>query len=79
VAAILPAARAQELVRGFGRRGLRPARTRFVHPRAGEPASRVLVEADAAGQRIGVIELPLVVHEADGSFTAEVRGMLGEA
>lgn len=80
VAAILPAARAGELTRQLGAAGLRAVRTRFVHPRAGEPASRVLVEADAGGggQRSGCIELPLIVHEADGTFTPEIRRMAGE-
>ena len=62
--------------------GLRPVRQRLVCPRAGEPASRILVEARHDPGDVPVNELvteePLVVHEPDGSFTPEVRRMLGE-
>ncbi len=82
VAAILPAQRSQELRHALRRNLLRPIRTRLVCPRAGEPASRILVEARRDDRDVFVIELvteePLVVHEADGSFTPEVRRMLGE-
>ncbi len=78
VSAILPSARAGELATALAAAGLPPIRTRLVHPRAGEPASRILVEA-RAGQAMAVeTESPLVVHEADGRFTAEVRRLLGE-
>ncbi|HEY4393517.1 MAG TPA: methyltransferase [Polyangia bacterium] len=82
VAAILPAERAPELGLALRKRLLRPARIRRIHPRAGEPASRILIEArrdegdnfmiDAAE------EPPLIVHGADRGFTPEVRWMLGE-
>jgi len=78
VAAILPAVRADQLTLRLVGRGVAPVRTRYVHPRAGEEASRVLVEARRGGPAIDVVDLPLVVHEADGGFTPEVRRMLGE-
>jgi len=78
VSAILPAARAGELAAGLAGRGVAPVRRRFVHPRAGEPASRVLVEARRGGAASDAVEAPLVVHEADGRFTPEVRRMLGD-
>jgi tRNA1Val (adenine37-N6)-methyltransferase len=79
VAAILPAERAQELLRALGTNGLRPVRIRQVHPHEGDPASRILVEARRhAADTIGVVEEPLVVHASDGGFTPEVRRMLGE-
>lgn len=78
VGAILPAARADELSTRLAAARLPPIRTRFVHPRAGEPASRVLVEARAGRATEAVVEAPLVVHEADGGFTPAVRQMLGE-
>lgn len=78
VGAILPAARAGELAVRLAAARLPPFRTRFVHPRAGEPASRVLVEARATPATDAVVEPPLVVHEADGRFTPQVRRMLGE-
>jgi tRNA1Val (adenine37-N6)-methyltransferase len=78
VAAILPAERSQELLRALMSGGLRPTRTQFVCPRAGERPSRVLVEARRDGEAVGVIEEMLVVHAPDGSFMQEVRRMLGE-
>jgi tRNA1Val (adenine37-N6)-methyltransferase len=83
VGAILPAERAPELQLALRRRLLRPIRIRLVCPRAGEPASRILVEARRDYGDLSVIEaaseeLPLIVHAADGSFTPEVRRMLGE-
>jgi len=78
VGVILPAARAGELSTRLAAAGLPPLRTRFVHPRAGELPSRVLVEARAAHPAEPVVESPLIVHEPDGSFTPQVRHMLGE-
>lgn len=77
VGAILPAARFRELVSRLSRHGIEPFRSRLVHPRAGAPASRVLLEGRAGGSRIRGAEPPLIVHESDGTFTAEVRHMLG--
>jgi tRNA1Val (adenine37-N6)-methyltransferase len=78
VAAILPADREKEVVLALGRQGLAPLRLRQVHPRAGTPASRILVEARRGTGLPSVVELPLVVHEAGDDFTPEVRRMLGE-
>jgi len=79
VAAILPATRASELLDALGARRLAPARVRYTHPHVGAAAARVLVEAVLDGEVLApVVEPPLVVHEADGSFTPEVRRMLGE-
>jgi tRNA1(Val) A37 N6-methylase TrmN6 len=81
VAAVFPAARALELGAALRARDLAPARLRFVHPRAGEPASRVLLEAERGGRAPLVVEPPLYVHShAEGGerFTPEARAMLGE-
>jgi tRNA1Val (adenine37-N6)-methyltransferase len=78
VGAILPAARAAELLSALAARGLRPLRTRAVLPRGSQPPSRILVEAAPAGALSPGPEPPLVVHEADGSFTPEVRRLLGD-
>jgi tRNA1(Val) A37 N6-methylase TrmN6 len=78
VAAVLPAQRARELIETLAANGLLPARTRNVHPRANEPASRLLVEARVGLEAPLVVEPPLVVHEPGGTFTPEVRAMLGE-
>jgi tRNA1Val (adenine37-N6)-methyltransferase len=78
VAAILPVERSTELIEALAANGLRPARTRNVHPHAGEPVSRLLIEARPTVQGPLVIDPPLVVHEPGGGFTPEVRRMLGE-
>ncbi len=77
VAAIFPAERADELLRAMRTRQLAPARVRYVHPREGQSALRVLVEAERGGSRAQLIETPLVVHGGAGRFTDEVRRMLG--
>ena len=78
VAAILPVERATELIQTFLANDLRPVRTRDVHPHAGEPASRLLVEAHRGVEARPAVEPPLIVHEPGGGFTPEVRRMLGE-
>jgi tRNA1(Val) A37 N6-methylase TrmN6 len=79
VAAILPAERMRELITVLRKAGLRPFRHRLVQPHAGDPPSRILVEACRGGVDDGVLNFEtLVVHELDGSFTPEVRRMLGE-
>ncbi|MFL5304011.1 MAG: tRNA1(Val) (adenine(37)-N6)-methyltransferase [Polyangia bacterium] len=79
VAAILPSARAGELLTALVARGLQPLRTRDVLSRAAEAPSRILVEASpAGGAGQSTQEPPLVVHEADGGFTPEVRRLLRE-
>lgn len=51
-------------------------RMRFIYPKAGELANGVLIEAIAQGGRHGVkVEPPLIVHEADNSYTDEVMAM----
>jgi tRNA1Val (adenine37-N6)-methyltransferase len=87
VAAIFPAERAAELLATLQTRDLVPRRFRAVHPRAGEPAGRVLVEAERGGRRRLVqggprpplvIEPPLVLHADDARYTPEVLQMLEE-
>jgi tRNA1(Val) A37 N6-methylase TrmN6 len=77
VAAIFPAQRAGELLREMRARRLAPARVRYVHPRAGQPALRLLVDAIRDGRTAEIIEPPLVVHAEGARFTPEVSRMLG--
>ena len=77
IAAIFPAERALELGASLHVRGLGPVRMRFVHPYAGRPASRVLLEAERGGRAPLAVEPPLVVHvEGGAGFTPEVGAML---
>jgi tRNA1Val (adenine37-N6)-methyltransferase len=78
VAVVYPAARVADLVSGLERRGLAPARLRFCHPRLDRPASRVLVEAAGAASATALRLPPLILHEPDGRYSAEVRAMLGD-
>jgi len=78
VAAVFPAERAADLMAELRARDLVPCRLRVVHPRAGEPASRVLVEAERAGRRPLVIEPPLIVHADGARYTPEVMRLLDE-
>ena len=79
VAVVFPAARVGELLAAFVARGLAPTRLRPVYPRAGQPATRVLLEARrSATPRSLVFEPALVVHEGAG-YSDEVRGFLGES
>jgi tRNA1Val (adenine37-N6)-methyltransferase len=78
VAAILPAARTDELLAALPARGLRPSRLRRVHPFADRPPSRILVEAVRGTQDPPREEPPLVVHAVGRRYTPEILGMLGE-
>jgi len=80
VALVFLASRVAELLSGLTARGLAPRRLRFVHPTLDLPASRVLIEAAAAGAGAPPceIEAPLALRGAAG-HSDEVRRMLGEA
>jgi tRNA1Val (adenine37-N6)-methyltransferase len=78
VAAIFPADRAADLVGELRARDLNLVRFRSVHPREGEAASRVLVEAERGSRRPLVVEAPLVLHVAGARYTPEVRRLLDE-
>jgi len=76
-ALVYPAARVAHLLSALDAAGLRPLRARFVHPRAGEPANRVLVEAVKGARGALVVEPPLVVRD-DAGYTAEAARLLGD-
>ena len=79
VAVIFPAERAADLLAALGARDLVASRLRPVYPRAGDPASRVLVEAERGGRRPLVVEPPLIVHADGARYTPEVMRLLDEA
>lgn len=79
LAVIYPPERLAELFAACGRAGLRPIRLRAVHPLPGEPARRVLLEARKGSRSPLVVEPPLVVHEAQGRYSAEAAELLGDA
>jgi tRNA1(Val) A37 N6-methylase TrmN6 len=58
-------------------RGLGEVRLRFVHPREGEPASRLLLIARKGSRAPLTVGPPLVLHEAGGRFTAAALALHG--
>ena len=76
VAVVFPAERAVDLLAELRARELSRAGCAPVHPHAGEPASRVLVEAERAGRRPLVIEPPLFLHADGARYTPEVQRLL---
>lgn len=56
------------LAEAFGSIEIQP-----VYGRAGQPASRILIEAVKGGRAALQLHAPLVLHEADGSFTPAAR------
>lgn len=77
-AIVYPSARVAHLLATLDGEGLRPLRARFVHPRASEPANRVLVEAEKGARGPLVVEPPLVLYDGN-DYTAEARRVLGDA
>jgi tRNA1Val (adenine37-N6)-methyltransferase len=71
---IYPTRRTNELFTIMPAAGLEPARVRFVHPRAGEPANLVLIEARYGGAAELAIESPLYIYDGD-EYTEEVAAM----
>lgn len=78
VAVVYPAERMSDLLSGLQSRDLWPARFRLVQPRVDKPPSRILIEARRDFHRPPAEEAPLVLHDAAGGYTQEVKSMLGE-
>lgn len=58
--------------------GMEMKRVRFIQSHKGENAVRVLAEWKYGGRSGVTIEPPLIVHEADGSYTEEVKMIYGK-
>lgn len=66
-----------ELLATLTAAGLAPKQLQFIHPREDREANMVLIAAIKAGRPDGLrIMPPLIVHEADGSYTPVVRRFL---
>jgi tRNA1Val (adenine37-N6)-methyltransferase len=75
---VFPAGRAVELISLLREKKLEPKRVRCVHPHSHKPASLVLIEAvKAAGTGVEVL-LPLIIHNADGGYTDELKQIYGQ-
>ncbi len=73
---VYPAERLPALLAACAPSDLRPVRLRLVHPRAGAPARRLLLTARKGAGAALVVEPPLVVHEGDDAYTAQVAAIL---
>ncbi len=70
---VFPAPRMLELADLLREARLTPKRFRLVYPRADRPANLVLLEAVKDGKPMLHPEPPLIVYEADGSMTPELK------
>jgi len=76
VALVFTASRTAELITVLKSQSLEPKRIRFVHPRAGMPASTVLVEARKRGGIEVAIDPPLILATERGEYSEEARRLL---
>ena len=70
---VYPAPRLAEALEELRTARLEPKRIRLVHPAADRPANLVLIEAVKDARPMLRVDPPLIVREADGSDTAEIR------
>ncbi len=70
---IYPAPRMLEAMTELSRARLEPKRFRLIYPSAGKAANLVLIEAMKDAKPMLHPEPPLIVYDADGSMTAELR------
>ena len=76
---ILPAARLEAGLAALASAGCGGVRLVCFWPRAGEPAKRVLLQARRGGRGPSRIGPGLVLHEADGRFSAAAAAVLRDA
>ena len=69
---IYPSTRCVHLFSTLQKYRLEPKRIRWVHPREGQRANFVLVEARKGGSEEAKIEPPLFIYQGDGNYTKEV-------
>lgn len=74
---IYPADRATDLLTQMRASKLEPKRLRCVHSKENGAAELVLAEGVKLGKPGLTIEAPLVVHNADGSYSDDMMAMLG--
>ena len=64
--------RLAEILFGMEREGIAPRTLRFVHSRAGDPASLLLVSGVRGGGKELTVLPPLILYGEDGKYTPEV-------
>ena len=65
--------RMTEIVSLMSQQGLEPKRLRLVYPRLNKSANMLLVEGIRGGKSGLVVLPPLIVHNADGSYSDEIK------
>jgi len=70
---VYPAPRMLELMQAMEKAHLTPKRFRLIYPMANKPANLVLIEAVKDAKPMLHPEPPLIVYEADGSMTPELK------
>lgn len=71
--------RLAEIIEQMHRHQMEPKRLRMVQPKEGRAPNMMLIEAVVGAAPGGLKVLPpLIVHEADGGYTAEVRRIYGQ-
>lgn len=70
---VYPAPRMLELMQSMEQARLTPKRFRLIYPAAHKPANLVLIEAVKDAKPMLHPEPPLIVYEADGSMTEELK------
>jgi tRNA1Val (adenine37-N6)-methyltransferase len=75
---IYPAERTVDLVSQMRALNLEPKRLRWIHSRQNSEARLVVAEGTKHGNPGLKVVAPLVIYEASGEYTEEVREMLGE-
>jgi tRNA1Val (adenine37-N6)-methyltransferase len=76
LALIYPAERLTDVIRAMCAGGIEPKRMQVVYPHADGEAKRVMIEGAKNG-RVGIkIKPPVIMHQADGSFTPAMETIL---
>lgn len=69
--------RLAEIITSLKACGLEPKRMKMVHPFSGKEANMVLLEAVRGGQPRLTVEAPVIVFQAPGIYSDEIKGIYG--
>lgn len=69
--------RLPEIFASLQRYRLEPKRMKFVHPEIGKEANMVLIEAVRGGKSQLTVEAPVIIFEAPGVYSREIRETYG--
>lgn len=66
-----------EIIQTMKQYGLEPKRMKFVHPYVDREANMVLIEAVRGGGALLKVEPPVIVFNAQGEYSEEIRTTYG--